>query len=128
MSPIGLQTSMQTVNDFFQEHSFKKPSDSVPLKVIESKECFLANVFSKEQLETPHVTSHKSGVSVALRPRKPTWILKMTVWKRWFLLSMAVFGIYVKFLGCILSNCHNFAASSFMVLKRWLALWRCFEC
>ena len=44
------------------------------------------------------------------------------------LFSMAVFGIYVKFLGYILSNCHNFAASSFMVLKRWLALWRCFEC
>ena len=29
--------------------------------------------------------------------RKLTWIPKMMVWKRWFLLNMAIFGIYVKF-------------------------------
>ena len=34
-----------------------------------------------------------------LHPRKLTWIPKMMVWKRWFLLNMAIFGIYVGFLG-----------------------------
>ena len=33
---------MQTVNDFFSRAQGKKPSDSVPLKVIESKECLLS--------------------------------------------------------------------------------------
>ena len=36
---------------------------------------------------------------IRLDPRKLTWIPKMMVWKRWFLLNMAFFGIYVKFLG-----------------------------
>ena len=35
----------------------------------------------------------------ALHPRKPTWIPKMMVWKRWSPLNMAIFGIYVRFLG-----------------------------
>ena len=35
-----------------------------------------------------------------LHPRKLTWIPKMMVWKRWFLLNMAIFGIHVIFLGC----------------------------
>ena len=33
-------------------------------------------------------------------PRKLTWRPKMMVWKRWLLLNMAIFGIYVKFQGC----------------------------
>ena len=37
--------------------------------------------------------------SVKVHPRKLTWIHKMMVWKRWSPLNMAVFGIYVRFLG-----------------------------
>ena len=37
-------------------------------------------------------------------PRKLTWIPKIMVWKRWFLLNMAILGIYVKFLGCTLNT------------------------
>ena len=37
--------------------------------------------------------------SPLLHPRKLTWIPKMMVCKRWFPLNMAIFGIYVKFLG-----------------------------
>ncbi len=33
-----------------------------------------------------------------LHPQKPTWIPKMTVWKRWLLLHMAILGIYLKFM------------------------------
>ena len=40
-------------------------------------------------------TSRQKG----LHPRKLTWIPKMMVWKRWFVLNMVIFGIYVKFLG-----------------------------
>ena len=32
-------------------------------------------------------------------PKTNGWIPKMMVWKRWFLLNMAIFGIYVRFLG-----------------------------
>ncbi len=35
-----------------------------------------------------------------LHPRKLTWIPKMIVWKMYLLLNMAIFGIYVKVLGC----------------------------
>lgn len=35
-----------------------------------------------------------------LHPRKLAWIPNMMVWKTWLLLSMAIFGIYLKFLGC----------------------------
>ena len=35
---------------------------------------------------------------------KLTWIPKMMVWKRGFLLNMAIFGIYVKFLGIATSH------------------------
>ena len=30
---------------------------------------------------------------------------RMMVWKRWLLLDMTIFDIYVKFLGCIALNC-----------------------
>ena len=36
-----------------------------------------------------------------LHSRKLTWIPKMMVWKRYLPLKMAMFGIYVRFLGCI---------------------------
>ena len=36
-----------------------------------------------------------------LHPRKLTWIPKMMVWKRGLLSNMAIFGIYVRFLGGI---------------------------
>ena len=34
-----------------------------------------------------------------LHPRKLTWIPNMMVWKRWFILNMAVLGIQVSFWG-----------------------------
>ena len=34
-----------------------------------------------------------------LHSRKLTGIPKMMVWKRWLLVNMAIFGIYVEFLG-----------------------------
>ena len=37
--------------------------------------------------------------SLLIHPGKLTWIPKMMVWKRWCLLNMAIFGIYVKFPG-----------------------------
>ena len=35
-----------------------------------------------------------------IHPRKLTWIPKMMVWKWWFLLKMAIFGIHVRFRWC----------------------------
>ena len=41
-----------------------------------------------------------NGLFIILHtPEKLAWIPKIMVWKRWFLLNMAIFGIYVKSLG-----------------------------
>ena len=37
----------------------------------------------------------------SLIPRKLTWIPKIMLCKRWLLSNMTIFGIYVRFLGCI---------------------------
>ena len=54
-------------------------------------------------------TLHRNFISTkkVLHPGKPTWIPKMMLWKRWFLLNMAIFGIYVRFLGVPLPNPKN---------------------
>ncbi len=36
-----------------------------------------------------------------IHPGKLTWIPKMMIWKMYLILNMVIFGIYVKFLGCI---------------------------
>ena len=42
---------------------------------------------------------------IYIHPRKLTWIPKMMVWERRFLLNIAIFGIYVRFLGVIYILC-----------------------
>ena len=42
----------------------------------------------------------RNWVLKAIQPKNLTWIPKMIVWKRWFFdINMAIFGIYVTFLG-----------------------------
>ena len=53
------------------------------------------------QRRIPKKDHTESKDSLPIHPGKLTWIPKMMVWKRWFLLNMAIFGIYVKFPGCI---------------------------
>ena len=59
-----------------------------------------------------------------VHPRKLTWIPNMMVWKRWLLLNMAIFGIYVSFPGC-----NYFVVQCFLVsAARFCIFWAGFRC
>ena len=63
------------------------------------------SVVLADQLGSPiHGPRHTLKLWGSIHPRKLTWISKMMAWKRWFLLNMAIFGIYVRFLGGILQD------------------------
>ena len=56
---------------------------------------------AKHHQNTQPSTKHNNK---NLHSRKQTWIPKMMVWKRWLLLNMAIFRIYVSFPGCMCKN------------------------
>ena len=58
-----------------------------------------------------HIATSEGSLSNLLHPRKLTWIPKMMVWKRWLLYYMAIFGISVKFLGCITYKLSTFSTT-----------------
>ena len=52
-----------------------------------------------------HVWNVKlDGITVDTPPKTNMDTHKIMVWKRWLLLNMAIFGIYVRFLRCILEK------------------------
>ena len=83
----------------FTHHSFRVLHDQILLLFSLPRHNLLYCLLGGRSWSTIIQTSVSSKLQF-IHPRKLTWIPKMMVWKRWLLLNMAIFGIYVKFLGC----------------------------